>query len=211
MRPNLASRPPYNPRPLQLLRTGAPELMRYCSACAAPVHMRIPEGDHRERYVCGSCGVIHYTNPRIVAGCLVLEGEQVLLCRRNIEPRKGYWTFPAGYLESGETIAQGAIRETWEEAMAIVALDDLYTLFNLPYISQVYMFYRARLQGGTFAPGIESQDVRLFSESDIPWNDLAFAVVRVTLEHYFSDRKRGDFPMRIEDILLPTLRPPEVR
>ena len=172
--------------------------------------MRIPDGDHRERYVCVTCGVIHYSNPRIVAGCLVVHGDQVLLCRRNIEPRRGYWTFPAGYLETGETIAQGAARETWEEATAQVQLDDLYALYNLPYISQVYMFYRARLQGGSFAPGIESQDVRLFSEAEIPWNELAFAVVRVTLTHYFSDRQRGEYPLRIEDILLPTLRPPEI-
>jgi ADP-ribose pyrophosphatase YjhB (NUDIX family) len=182
--------------------------MRFCSACAAPVEMRVPEGDNRARHVCTACGTIHYTNPRIVAGCLVVHDDRILLCRRDIEPRRGYWTFPAGYLESGETIAQGAVRETWEEATARVELDELYTMFNLPYISQVYVFYRARLVDGAFAPGIESQDVQLFSREEIPWNELAFPVVRSTLEHYFVDRETGHYPVRVEDLLFSTLRPP---
>lgn len=183
--------------------------MRFCSQCGASVEVRIPDGDSRERHVCTACGTIHYRNPRIVAGCLVVHGEQILLCKRDIEPRRGYWTFPAGYLETGETIAAGAARETWEEATAKVALDELYAIYNLPYISQVYMFYRARLEGTSFAPGIESQDVRLFSREEIPWNELAFVVVRTTLQHYFADKDRGEgYPLRIEDVLHSTLPPP---
>lgn len=142
--------------------------MNYCSHCGQPVSFTIPEGDDRPRYVCGSCGTIHYQNPNIVAGTLATSGSRVLLCKRAIEPRKGYWTLPAGFMENGETTLQAAARETLEEACAEVALDNLYTLINLPHINQVFMIFRARLQG-SFHPGPESLEVALFEEHEIPW------------------------------------------
>ena len=177
--------------------------MNFCSACGGPVTLRIPPGDNRERFVCDRCGTIHYVNPKIVTGCLPVRDTAVLLCRRGIEPRKGLWTLPAGFLELGETTLDGALRETWEEARAKVEPLGLYTLFNLPHISQVYLFYRARLsRTAHFAPGDETTDVRLFEEPEIPWAELAFPVVTNTLRHYFSDRLRGDYPVRVEDVVV---------
>jgi len=126
----------------------------------------------------------------------------VLLCKRSIEPREGYWTLPAGFLENGETTAQGAFRETQEEANADVKLVELYTLFSLPHISQIYMFYRARLNKLDFSPGIESLETRLFAKNDIPWDHLAFPVITETLRYYFEDFKKGDFPIRSQDIII---------
>ena len=177
--------------------------MNYCSSCGSAVARRVPNGDNRERFVCDACGTIHYQNPKIVTGCLPIHGDQVLLCRRAIQPRQGLWTLPAGFLENGETSTEGAARETKEEACANVAIEGLYTVFNLPHISQVYMFFRASLLDLDFAPGFESTDVRLFREAEIPWNELAFPVVRDTLEHYFRDRPTGIYPVRVGDILHP--------
>ena len=177
--------------------------MNYCSSCGSAVARRVPNGDNRERFVCDACGTIHYQNPKIVTGCLPVHGDQVLLCRRAIQPRQGLWTLPAGFLENGETSTEGAARETKEEACANVAIEGLYTVFNLPHISQVYMFFRASLLDLDFAPGFESMDVRLFREDEIPWNELAFPVVRDTLEHYFRDRPTGIYPVRVGDILHP--------
>ncbi len=174
--------------------------MKFCSKCGAGVSLRIPADDNRERFVCDDCEHIHYINPRIVAGCLVTEGQRVLLCRRAIEPRKGYWTLPAGFMENGETPEEGAARETLEEASCSVVATELYTLFSLPHISQVYMFFRAELAGGSFAAGPESLEVDLFEERDIPWDDLAFPVVGKTLKHYYRDRLAGTYPMRSEAI-----------
>ena len=174
--------------------------MKFCSQCGAAVLRRIPEGDDRERHVCGSCSTIHYQNPRIITGCLPIHEDKVLLCKRAIEPRHGYWTLPAGFMENGETTEEGALRESWEEARATIELDNLYTLFNLPHINQVYFFYRGRLSNLDFAPGYESLEVELFSEAEIPWDDLAFPVVRKTLEHYFIDRVENYFPIRSENI-----------
>ena len=174
--------------------------MKFCSQCGNSVSTRIPEGDSYERHVCDDCGVIHYQNPKIIVGCLPVYGDQVLLCKRAIEPRLGYWTLPAGFMENGETTQQGALRETWEEAEAKPVIDDLYTLFNLPHISQVYMFYLARLSEPTFAAGDESLEVKLFNEDEIPWDNLAFPVVNETLKYYFGDRKVGEFPIRVCDI-----------
>lgn len=174
--------------------------MKFCSQCGAPVQRRIPEGDDRERHVCDSCSTIHYQNPRIITGCLPIFEDQVLLCKRAIEPRKSYWTLPAGFMENGETTEEGALRESWEEARASIELDNLYTLFNLPHINQVYFFYRGTLSNLDFAPGAESLDVKLFSEQEIPWEELAFPVVRKTLEHYFTDRVENHFPVRSENI-----------
>ena len=176
--------------------------MNFCSACGGPVTLRIPPGDNRERFVCERCGAIHYVNPKIVTGCLPVHDDAVLLCRRGIEPRKGLWTLPAGFLELGETTLEGALRETWEEARAKVESDGLYTVFNLPHISQVYLFYRAHLAADNFAAGDETTDVRLFQEQDIPWAELAFPVITNTLRHYFADRQRGEYPVRVEDIVI---------
>jgi len=176
--------------------------MKYCPACGNNVSSRIPDGDNRKRFICDSCDEIHYQNPKIITGCLPIHADKVLLCRRAIFPRQNYWTLPAGFMENGETSEQGASRETTEEAQANVSIKSLYTLFNLPHISQVYMFYRAELIDLNFSPGIESTDVRLFTESEIPWDTLAFPVIRNTLLHYFRDRKTGIYPIHIEDILI---------
>jgi len=181
--------------------------MKYCSACGNEVVYRIPPGDSRPRFLCESCETVHYQNPRVVTGCLVTWEDRVLLCRRNIEPRRGYWTLPAGFLENGETAEAGAIRETWEEAQARVELDDLYTLFSLPHISQIYMFFRGRLLAPEYAAGAESEAVELFREEDIPWGELAFPVVRETLEHFFADRIDRRFRIRSSNIIVdPTRR-----
>jgi ADP-ribose pyrophosphatase YjhB (NUDIX family) len=183
--------------------------MNFCSHCGHPVALRIPAGDNRPRYVCEECGLVHYQNPNIVAGCLPVWGEQVLLCRRAIEPRLGYWTLPAGFMENAETLEQAARRETDEEACARVDGLHLYTLFDLPHISQVHVFFRAELADADFAVGPESLEVRLFSESEIPWGELAFTTVARTLECYFADRQRQDYPIRNETLppLLPRARP----
>ncbi|UTA46321.1 NUDIX hydrolase [Simiduia sp. 21SJ11W-1] len=175
--------------------------MNFCSQCGAGVALIIPEGDNRERHVCGDCSTIHYQNPRIITGTLPVHEDKVLLCKRAIEPRYGLWTLPAGFMENGETTEQGATRETWEEASANIENLTLYTLFNLPYINQVYFFYRANLSDLNFGPGTESLEVGLFSEDEIPWEELAFPVITRTLQLYFDDRNTGHFPVRSEDIL----------
>lgn len=176
--------------------------MNYCSRCGRGVERKIPSGDNRERFVCGHCGTIHYQNPRIVTGCLPVWGDRVLLCRRAIEPRRGRWTLPAGFLEAGETVPAGALRETWEETRARVDIQALYTVFSVPHISQIHMFFRAQLVDGTFAVGEESLDVRLFDEDSVPWEELAFPVVTKTLRHYFDDRPGERFPVHTEDIIV---------
>ncbi len=174
--------------------------MKFCSHCGASVNQLVPAGDNRPRFVCSACQAIHYQNPRIIAGCLPIHGEQVLLCKRAIEPRRGFWTLPAGFMENGETLAEAAARETWEEACAQVRAQELYTLFDLPHIHQVYMFFRAELHEGTFGIGEESLEVRLFHEHEIPWSELAFPTIGRTLECFFADRKHRVFPVRNEAI-----------
>ncbi len=151
----------------------------------APEHFirKVPDGDNRERLVCGDCGFIAYSNPKIVVGSVV-EGDdgRVLLCRRAIEPRSGFWTLPAGYMEERETTEAGAAREAEEEAGAIIAIDGLLAVYNIPRISQVQLIYRARLAAPDFAAGPESLEVRLFAWDEIPWDDLAFPSVRWALE-----------------------------
>ena len=176
----------------------APPIINFCSACGADrIEFRIPDGDNLPRFVCAACGAIHYQNPKVVVGCLPEWDEQVLLCRRAIEPRHGLWTLPAGFLENGETVAAGAIRETEEEAGARVAIGELYTMISLPHISQIYMMFRAQLLDLDFGPGPESLEVRLFREDEIPWEDMAFRTIGRTLRNYFLDRKLGAFPMRL--------------
>jgi len=174
--------------------------MKFCSQCGAPVTLRVPPGDTLERHVCNACHVIHYQNPRMVVGCIVEWDDRVLLCRRAIEPRHGLWTVPAGYLEKGETVEQGAERETLEEANARVEIGPLYAVYNIPHIGQVYMLFRARLLDASVHPGAETLEVGLYTETEIPWDRLAFATVRNTLQHYFSDRRRGEFQFHMGTI-----------
>jgi ADP-ribose pyrophosphatase YjhB (NUDIX family) len=167
--------------------------MNFCSKCGAGVEHRVPPGDSLPRYVCTGCGSVHYENPKIVVGCIPEWNDGILLCRRAIEPRHGLWTVPAGFMENGETTAQGALRETLEEANANVEILGLYALFNIPHINQVYMLFRAKLLDLDFHAGAETLETRLFREDEIPWDQLAFATVRRTLNHYFSDRRTGEF------------------
>jgi len=164
---------------------------------------RIPEGDAFTRAVCDACGTIQYENPKIVVGCIPAAGERILICRRAIEPRYGLWTLPAGFMENDETAAEGAMREALEEARAKVEIEDLYTVFSVPHISQVHMMFRARLLNDDFGAGMESLEVKLVTADEIPWEQLAFTVVRRTLEHYLEDRKRGVFVPRFGDIRRP--------
>jgi len=180
--------------------------MKYCSHCAGKLVLSIPPGDNRERHVCPACAAIHYRNPRIITGCLPIHEDKILLCKRAIEPRSGYWTLPAGFLENGETLSEGAIRETMEEACAQVQLGELYGIFDVPHIAQVHIFYRASLENLDFQPGEESLETRLFRENEIPWDRLAFPVIRMILEHYFKDRKTGEFTMKTARIDRPPSR-----
>ncbi|BFM06534.1 NUDIX hydrolase [Halioxenophilus aromaticivorans] len=174
--------------------------MNFCSHCGAKTVLAIPDGDDRERHVCSSCDTIHYLNPKIITGCLPFMGDQVLLCKRAIEPRYGLWTLPAGFMENGETVEQGAARESWEEAR--IKLNDLqlYQVFSLPHISQVYFFYLAEITQPDFGPGPESLEVKLCHLDDIPWDELAFTVVESTLRYFIEDRKTGHFPVRSQTL-----------
>ncbi|NMG34772.1 NUDIX domain-containing protein [Azoarcus sp. TTM-91] len=165
--------------------------MKFCSTCGATVEFRIPPGDSLPRHVCGSCGDIHYQNPKIVVGALPEWEDRILLCRRAIEPRLGKWTLPAGFMENAESTAQGAVRETLEEACARIEVGDIYTLIDVPHINQVHIIYRARLLDLDFRPGEESLEVALFQEADIPWNEIAFRTIAMTMRHYFDDRRSG--------------------
>lgn len=169
--------------------------MNFCSSCGARVHLGYPPGDNRKRYICERCETIHYENPRIVAGTLtVSEDGRVLLCKRAIEPRLGYWTLPAGFMENAESTEAAALRETQEEACADVSSPALYAVLDLPHINQVYMIFRGAL-ASDFAAGPESQDVALFAEDEIPWDQIAFATVTKTLQYFFEDRRQGQFPL----------------
>ncbi len=182
--------------------------MKFCTSCGDTVTLKIPEGDDRERFVCSACDLVHYSNPRVIVGCLPVHRGQVLLCRRAIEPRKNLWTLPAGFMENGETTPQGAARETWEEARARVSNLELYRVFDLPDISQIYMFYRCELDGGEYGVGPESLETGLYAEADVPWDDIAFPVVYETLKEYFSDVVSGHFPVRVSAIERRTWRKP---
>jgi ADP-ribose pyrophosphatase YjhB (NUDIX family) len=170
--------------------------MNFCSQCGAKVEVMVPDGDNRPRHVCEACSTIHYQNPKIVVGCIPVWEDQILLCRRAIEPRYGLWTLPAGFMENGETSQQGAARETLEEATARVEVEGLYGLYNLPHINQVYLIFRSRLLDLEFAPGSESLEVALFRESEIPWQEMAFPVIQESLKIFFEDRQSGEFPLR---------------
>lgn len=160
--------------------------MNYCSVCSAPVSKKVPPGDNLPRFVCETCQAIHYHNPKIVAGCIPEWKDQILLCRRAIEPKSGLWTFPAGFMEIGESTEQAAIRETWEEAMARVELTGLSSVLSLPHIGQVYLVFRGRMLTPDFKAGEESLDVQLFSPGNIPWDEIAFPVVKEALRRYLD-------------------------
>jgi ADP-ribose pyrophosphatase YjhB (NUDIX family) len=177
--------------------------MKYCSQCGGPVELRIPPDDNRKRHVCTVCGEVHYQNPKLIVGAMPEWHDQILLCRRAIEPRHGLWTFPAGFMENGETTTEAATRETQEEANARIAVGDLYSMYSLPYINQVHLLFRARLLDLDFGPGQESLEVRLFREADIPWNEIAFRPVRLSLEHYFAERRSGKFSFHIGELTPP--------
>ena len=174
--------------------------MKFCSSCGAAVVQRIPEGDSLVRSVCVDCGTVHYENPKMVVGCIPEWEDRILLCRRAIEPRYGFWTLPAGFLENGESVAAGAARETLEEAEARVEIGALYTFYNLTHINQVYLMFRGRLLDLDYGAGAESLEVRLFREEEIPWDQMAFRAVAETLRHYFADRATGQFGFHIGDI-----------
>ena len=175
--------------------------IKHCKNCGTAVVYRIPDdGDTRERAVCPACNTIHYENPLTVVGTVPYWGDQVLLCKRNIEPRWGKWTLPAGFMELDETTAQGAARETDEEAGAEIEMEDLFSILNVVRVGQVHLFYRARLLSTRFNPGHETIEARLFTEAEIPWDEIAFRTVKETLEHYFDDRRKGQFSIHQVDI-----------
>lgn len=160
--------------------------MKYCSNCGALVSRIVPEGDNRERWVCPECNVVHYQNPRIVVGCVPEKDGEILLCKRAIEPRLGYWTVPAGFMELNETIAEGAARETLEEACAEVEIGHLFASVDVPQAGQVHMFFTAKLLGG-HAVGEETLETAMYGFDDIPWGDIAFQSGRFALEKYLED------------------------
>ncbi|TFW06124.1 NUDIX domain-containing protein [Oxalobacteraceae bacterium OM1] len=192
--------------------------MKFCSECAHPVSLQVPPDDNRPRFVCTQCGTIHYQNPKMVIGSIPVwdhDGDtRVLLCKRAIEPRYGYWTLPAGFMENNETTGEAASRETFEEAGARIELHDLFTLLNVPHVHQVHMFYRATLLDLDYAAGTESLDVALFRESEIPWDDIAFPTITHTLRFFFADlarikREGGAYALHSHDILKPMRRSSE--
>ena len=176
--------------------------IQYCRQCGSAVEHRVPDdGDTRPRAVCPACQSIHYENPLNVVGTIpVLADGRVLLCKRNIEPQLGKWTLPAGFMELGETTSQGAARETDEEAGAQFEIGALFSLMNVPRVGQVHMYYRATLLSDQFNPGVETMEARLFSEAEVPWDELAFRTVKETLEHFFADRQRGQFGVHLVDL-----------
>lgn len=175
--------------------------VKFCSSCGYnDIEHKIPEGDNRLRYCCPECDTIFYENPKIVAGCIGQWEEKILLCKRAIEPRYGAWTLPAGFMENRETIQQAAARETFEEATARASNMELFAIYNLPHISQVYIMFRADIEDGKARSGIESLETQFVSEQDIPWGGLAFPVIAETLELYFQDRKRGEYVLHTGEI-----------
>ncbi len=165
--------------------------MKYCSHCGASVALRIPPGDNLPRFICERCSTVHYQNPNVVVGCVPVWDDKVLLCKRAIEPRSGYWTIPAGFLENRETLQEAAIRETREEALAAVDLGPLLAVVNVAHASQIHIMFRARLVEERFGAGEETLEAALYGEADIPWPLIAFPSVRFTLERFFSDRSAG--------------------
>jgi ADP-ribose pyrophosphatase YjhB (NUDIX family) len=177
--------------------------MKFCSACGGGIALKIPDGDNRLRSVCTQCSTIFYVNPKLVLGTVPVWKDQVLLCRRAIEPRYGFWTLPAGFMETGETTEQGALRETLEEAGARVELQQLFSMIDVPHVEQVHLFYLGALQDLNFAAGEESLEVKLFRENEIPWDEIAFRTVGKTLKWFFADRERGGFTLHTDVVHYP--------
>ncbi|MEO8544301.1 MAG: NUDIX hydrolase [Burkholderiaceae bacterium] len=176
--------------------------IKHCRDCGTAVVYRIPDdGDTRERAVCPMCHTIHYENPLNVVGTVPHLGNKVLLCKRNIEPRKGKWTLPAGFMELEETTAEGAARETVEEAGALFEMEGLFSVLNVARVGQVHLFYTARLLSDHVDPGYETMEARLYTEAEIPWDEIAFRTVKETLEHYFADRRAGRLGFHVIDIV----------
>jgi ADP-ribose pyrophosphatase YjhB (NUDIX family) len=165
--------------------------MKFCSACGSLVSLRNPEGDHLARYVCDACGIVHYQNPKLIVGCVPEHQGRILLCRRAIEPRLGFWTIPAGFMENGETTQEGAQRESLEEAQARVEIGSLLAVVHVLHADQVHVMFRANLPEPQFGPAPESLEVGLFAEDEIPWSDIAFRSVDFALRRFFEDRRRG--------------------
>jgi ADP-ribose pyrophosphatase YjhB (NUDIX family) len=172
------------------------KIVEYCTLCGAGVEQRIPPGDEHPRYICKTCGNIHYQNPKLVVGCIPEYQGRILLCKRDIEPRRGKWTLPAGFLENGETVREGALRETYEEARVRVKIIAPFRLFDLAFVNQLYLMFRASISVPNFSSTPESSEVRLVLEKDIPWDDIAFPVIERTLQHYFRDRIKGAYPFQ---------------
>ncbi len=179
---------------------GPNDQLNFCSKCGVSLNFRMPPGDDRPRYICDNCQTIHYQNPKMVVGAIPVWENKVLLCRRAIEPQYGKWTLPAGYLENGETVAEGAIRETREEAGAAIDIVQPFTLFSLTFVSHIYLMFYAHLIDPNFSPGEESLSVRLFTEAEVPWEEIAFAVIEETLKHFYADRNKGRFSFHMGDI-----------
>jgi ADP-ribose pyrophosphatase YjhB (NUDIX family) len=176
--------------------------IKHCKNCGTAVEYRQPDdGDTKNRAVCPACNTVHYENPLNVVGTVPMWGDKVLLCKRNIEPRKGKWTLPAGFMELEETASEGAARETVEEAGAQFEMQALFSVLSVPKVGQVHLFYRAKLTSDQFDPGFETMEAKLFSEADIPWDEIAFRTVKVTLERYFSDKKLGIFGVHEADVI----------
>lgn len=165
--------------------------MKFCSNCGHTVSLKDIPGDTHPRFFCDQCESIHYQNPNMVVGCIPIWNDQVMLCRRAIEPGKGLWNLPGGYLENGETVEEGAAREVWEEAGIRVRVTSLHTVFNIPKINQVYLHFLAEMPDLNYAAGVESLEVEMFKETEIPWEEIAFSSSTFSLEKYFSDRKAG--------------------
>jgi ADP-ribose pyrophosphatase YjhB (NUDIX family) len=177
--------------------------LRYCSKCGSDqIDFKVPDDDTIKRYICSACDSIFYTNPNVIVGTICVKDDQVLLCKRNIEPRFGLWTLPAGFMENSETLQEGALRETKEETQASPTITSPYAAFSLTHISQVHLFYLADLGDESFGPTSESSEVELFYEKDIPWDQIAFPTVTKTLEYYFNDKKEGVYPFREEGLKL---------
>jgi ADP-ribose pyrophosphatase YjhB (NUDIX family) len=166
--------------------------MKFCAQCGSPVTSTVPAGDNRPRFVCTACATIHYENPRVVVGCIPVLGDRILLCRRAIEPRSGYWTMPAGFMEIGETLGEAALRETWEEALARVELGPLIAVVDVVQAAQVHVFFEGTLISPDYGAGAETLETRLVAIPDIPWDELAFPSVRMALERFLQCRQTGD-------------------
>ena len=180
--------------------------MKFCSQCGGRVTLRIPPSDTMHRYVCDACDIIHYENPKIVVGCVPEHDGRILLCRRAIEPRYGYWTVPAGFMENDETLQEAAARETQEEALATVEIGELFAIVDVVRARQVHMMFRARLVGDAYGVGHESLETELFDVAEIPWDDIAFPSVRFALETWLEDRRQGRIGLHMTAFRAPRLQ-----